>query len=298
MPIDFPSSPVTGSTYTYSGQVWTYSGSAWRITNANFTPGPTGATGPTGARGTTGTSFVWDSGGWTSFKLYNVNDVVEYQGSSYIFYDDFDYAVPANPPPSLTAHWQLMAQRGATGATGTGSGGVGATGTYIQVIVPVSGDYMAGHGLQYSNLSTSTGFMRCRPAFVPQGMTFTGLAVYVDGAGASGAVVRLGIYDADSRGRPNALILDAGTVQTTSNGAKVVTISQYLNAGKYYLAAVGQVQGCTLLSDQYLHFYNDTVFPNWDMSTWELSGITAGLPATWTSYTTRRGAAWRVLLKA
>lgn len=37
MPVDFPTSPVTNQTYTYSGKTWTWNGSAWQLTNSTVT---------------------------------------------------------------------------------------------------------------------------------------------------------------------------------------------------------------------------------------------------------------------
>lgn len=57
MPINFPSGPIAGQTYTFNGRVWTYNGYAWILDGSL---GPTGATGspgsagPTGAAGSTG----------------------------------------------------------------------------------------------------------------------------------------------------------------------------------------------------------------------------------------------------
>ena len=53
MPINFPSSPSVGLTYSYSGILWTYNGTAWDKTTASGS-GNTGATGATGPQGNTG----------------------------------------------------------------------------------------------------------------------------------------------------------------------------------------------------------------------------------------------------
>jgi hypothetical protein len=37
MPINFPASPTTNQTYTYSGKTWTWNGAAWTLTNATVT---------------------------------------------------------------------------------------------------------------------------------------------------------------------------------------------------------------------------------------------------------------------
>jgi hypothetical protein len=152
-------------------------------------------------------------------------------------------------------------------------------------------------GSAYASLNTGTGFMRCRPVLVPSTLTFTGISIYVDVAAGAGGVLRLGIYDSDSRGRPANLVLDAGTVSSTTTGIKTITISQSLNAGKYFLTAVGQTAGCQILADVNPHSYTHTAYPFWHGNIWELSGITGALPSTWTSYATWRSESFRVLLK-
>jgi hypothetical protein len=47
MPIDFPSTPTLGATYTYGTQTYQWDGSTWRLVRTSAV-GPTGPTGPTG----------------------------------------------------------------------------------------------------------------------------------------------------------------------------------------------------------------------------------------------------------
>jgi Chaperone of endosialidase/Collagen triple helix repeat (20 copies) len=100
--------------------------------------GATGSTGPQGPAGTNGTGFNFRTA-FSNSASYVVNDVVTYNGSSYV-------ATVANQgagtPDTNPTDWTLMAQQGATGATGAGgpqgqmgpqgstgsTGAVGATG--------------------------------------------------------------------------------------------------------------------------------------------------------------------------
>jgi hypothetical protein len=157
---------------------------------------------------------------------------------------------------------------------------------------------MCGGAAARSTWSTGTGYLLCRPIFIPQGLTFQAIGVCVSTEGITDSFVRIGIYDSDSKGRPQNLILDAGVVGATSTGVKTIAINQYLSANKYYLAAVGQTNGCTLVADSYINFYNHTDFPIEDMNTFEMDSITGALPNTWNDYSVFRTSAPRVLLKA
>jgi hypothetical protein len=75
---------------------------------ANGTDGVNGTDGTNGTNGTNGlngTSFIW-RGPWTGELTYVINDVVEYNGSSYIAISDNINL----PPPSIS--WNLMAAKG------------------------------------------------------------------------------------------------------------------------------------------------------------------------------------------
>ncbi len=75
--------------------------------------GPQGDTGPEGPAGANGIGFNF-RGQFSEDPVYAVNDVVTYNGSSYV-------AVVANEgedPPDINPEWTLMAQAGAAGAQG------------------------------------------------------------------------------------------------------------------------------------------------------------------------------------
>jgi hypothetical protein len=83
----------------------------------------------------------------------------------------------------------------------------------------------------------TSGRMCTQPVFFRAG-TIDRIGVYIT-AGAGSSVVRLGIYSTSS-GIPGSLLVDGGTVATTSTGFKEVTVSQVVSAGLYWLAAVAQ----------------------------------------------------------
>lgn len=72
--------------------------------------------------------------------------------------------------------------------------------------------------------------------------TFDRIATFAIANGTAGAVLRLGIYADDGFCYPGALVVDAGTVAMAAGApvTKEITISQSLDAGIYWLAAVIQ----------------------------------------------------------
>ncbi len=75
--------------------------------------GSNGATGATGPQGPSGGSTNW-RGAWSGSNTYAIYDAVSYSGSSYIA-----TAAGTNKEPDTNpSYWQLLAQAGATGATG------------------------------------------------------------------------------------------------------------------------------------------------------------------------------------
>ena len=77
------------------------------------------------------------------------------------------------------------------------------------------------------------------PIYCGDARTFKGIGIYVGWAVAD-KKTRLGIYkaDPDSHYHPGDLVLDAGTVDIGSTGAKSIVIDETLSSGYYYLAVV------------------------------------------------------------
>lgn len=90
---------------------------------------------------------------------------------------------------------------------------------------------------------------------VVENHTFDRIGVHVITAGTSSNVVRLGIYSSTD-GAPGALVVDAGTVSSTSTGGKTITISQALTPQRYWLAVVSQVGTACQLNG--IGFYTDS----------------------------------------
>lgn len=76
------------------------------------------------------------------------------------------------------------------------------------------------------------------PMSIPAAVTLDRIEVEVTTAAAL-TTIRMGIYN-DDGGTPGTLLLDAGTVDSSTTGRKSITISQSINAGIYWLASVAQ----------------------------------------------------------
>ena len=129
-----------------------------------------------------------------------------------------------------------------------------------------------------------TGEMYFTPVWVPIAMTADRLAINVTSGIASGTT-RLGIYSSDANGVPNALVVDAGTVATTSSGVKEATISQALTPGLYWLAAVNQTAAATV--SYYASSNNAFMYPYGTANAafghkvaYKQSSVTGALPST------------------
>jgi hypothetical protein len=144
---ELPATGDIGDSWLVAGDlyVWDDENSQWNnvgtIQGPQGLTGPVGPTGPTGAAGTdgidgidgidgvtgpAGLGFTYQ-GSWTDSVSYVINDVVEYNGSSYV-------AIAANLnvlPDSVNAVWDILAEKGNPGPTGlTGvAGPTGPTGS-------------------------------------------------------------------------------------------------------------------------------------------------------------------------
>lgn len=77
------------------------------------------------------------------------------------------------------------------------------------------------------------------PLFIQENISLDRLGAECTTAVAS-STFRLGLYNSDTNGVPSTLILDAGTIDTSTTGLKSITISQTLSAGFYFLAFAQQ----------------------------------------------------------
>lgn len=111
-----------------------------------------------------------------------------------------------------------------------------------------------------NGLSVSTNVAYYSPIYVRNTTTFDRIAVSTAGSFSGSASIRLGIYSNGTDGKPNTVILDAGTVTATApNTLYQITISQTFTEGIYWLVCVQQSLTGT---SQYLgsNFGNNSFF--------------------------------------
>jgi hypothetical protein len=114
-------------------------------------------------------------------------------------------------------------------------------------VVYPDGVYFTSQGYYITNTITLNDRMYMQRVYLPAGYTVTGLAIRATTQGGAGSVCRLGIYN-DAAGVPSTLLVDAGTVDTSTTGAKEATISQLIStSGWYWLACVSQVGTAPIL---------------------------------------------------
>ena len=104
---------------------------------------------------TTGLNQVIWQGTWDSATTYQVNDLVEYQGSSYIA-----IAVNSDTVPTNTSFWNLVAEEGAAGPTGptgpAGPVGMNWTGPWSSSTAYAVGDGVYQNGSSYICIVANT----------------------------------------------------------------------------------------------------------------------------------------------
>lgn len=89
--------------------------------------------------------------------------------------------------------------------------------------------------------------LRAHPLLLSLGRSFDRIGIEVTTVGAAGAVQRLGIWEHDPAvDGPGALLLDAGTIDGTTLGAKEIVIALTRPASIIWLGAVPQVATSTV----------------------------------------------------
>lgn len=124
------------------------------------------------------------------------------------------------------------------------------------------------------------------PLLVPTAKTVDRIGIWVAAAVAS-SNVRLGIYGAFNAAGTANLILDAGTIDSSTTGNKELTISQALPAGFVYLAAISNGAANVLTASGWnaANLHGQTLLTGTDKTCYWLKDGTGGysaLPSTFT----------------
>lgn len=142
----------------------------------------------------------------------------------------------------------------AGGDTGSGSSFLRSNHRHPELLVVgprvlcVSGKYSArSNTVTTSTTAPNNQQARAFPLWIPNAVTLDRIGVEVTGAGESGSVIRLGIWDDDGTGTfPGAMLLDAGTVAGDGTPAfKELTISQPVDNQQIWLVACVQSASTT-----------------------------------------------------
>lgn len=138
----------------------------------------------------------------------------------------------------------------------------------------------------------------CYWRFFPVPTVISGIGILISTSAASSAI-RLGIRAADWEWmRPGGVVIDAGTVDSTSTGTKEITINDIRLHGYYFVSVTAQGGGPIVRgqgSSGVAGAAHVAVGGAWSTSTpsdfwsvwgWYQNGISADLPMTWGSTTT------------
>ena len=101
--------------------------------------------------------------------------------------------------------------------------------------------YYYGPGGGRTTGAVAAGTITFAPFWVGTPASFTRIGTEVTTAGAAGSLLRLGIYRDAGNGLPGNLVLDAGTIDAATTGAKELTIAQTLAPGLYWLTVLSEV---------------------------------------------------------
>ena len=203
--------------------------------------GDTGATGATGAKGDTG-----DTGAQGPSGVVTVNAPLTNAGTS----SAANLSISAGTTSAAGA-LQLTDSVSSTSTTTAATPAAVKTAydladarllkyaTHWRVKYLSANWYDAKNGATISSSAYTLNRLYLYPLFIQESITIDRLGVECTVANAS-TTWRVGIYNADSNGVPTTVLLDAGTVDTSTTGLKTITVSQTLNTGLYYIAGVWQ----------------------------------------------------------
>jgi hypothetical protein len=127
--------------------------------------------------------------------------------------------------------------------------------------------------------------------YVPNSCTIDRIGAEVTTVGSAGSVVRLGIYADNGYGMPGSLVLDAGTIDGTSQTVQSITLGTptSLSRGVYWFGAACQVADCTVRSSAGAYsgyaysFMTSAPTAGQTFGSYYQASVTGALPATFST---------------
>jgi hypothetical protein len=194
--------------------------------------GDTGATGATGAKGDTG-----DTGAQGPSGVVTVNAPLTNAGTS----SAANLSISAGTTSAAGA-LQLTDSVSSTSTTTAATPNAVKTAYDSSLLKGTNTEHISGR--YYRTIANvpavattySVNVTRYTPIFIPRTTTYDRIAVRTGNVFSGTASVRLGIFN-NLNGKPNTVLLDAGTVSATAGGTIYqITIDETLEAGFYWLA--------------------------------------------------------------
>lgn len=150
----------------------------------------------------------------------------------------------------------------------------------------VTGRYYASGIGGFGSAVIANGDLYVIPLYVPHPVVVTAIGCnVVTTPGGSGSVIRMGIFSIVN-GRPAAVLVDGGTVASTTTGGKSVSVSLALARGVYGIAIVAQgaASPAPTVAGDYQDFMLDPSYANTTdlygcSGAWYRSGQTSALAA-------------------
>lgn len=181
------------------------------------------------------------------------------------------------------------------------SGGSGAAGGPLGFMPGrtfVTGHYYTGMMSASDGTGTITQNVEFAIRFeVGQAKTFDRIGLEIT-TGVALGTARLGIRQDSGVGTPGTLLLDAGTIDATTNAYAEITISQLLPPGRWWLTATGQgAVGIGCRARQLDTFIGQTVTTTYGAGSYIATGVTGALGATYTIAGVAAGAP-KILMRA
>jgi hypothetical protein len=210
---------------------------------------------------------------------------------------DVDAYLTAHPGPTgPTGPTGPSGPTGPTGATGSASTVTGPTGAsgFDIFTMGISGSYAIGNIVQQTSGGIlANGTLYSTPFIAGKSTGFDRIAIYSNGVASSS--IRLGIYE-DNNGKPGNLILDAGLVDCSTTGEKLITINQTLSGLAWLCAVTNNAASIRGISNATTAYFSPIIGDS-DLGIttrggvgYSQSSITGTLPSTWGStYTVIKG---------